>query len=101
MKKNKGIRSEYMKTFEGVRRDIEKGMCIGVRRLGELALNKEEGLDGILVTIGLCIIALLLCVVMRDSLTEFIRTIVQEMTNSAKNILSTAGAFIPDYLRIC
>ena len=33
------------------------------------AMNKEEGLDGILVTIGLCIIALLLCVVMRDSLT--------------------------------
>ena len=35
------------------------------------AMKKEEGLDGILVTIGLCIIALLLCVVMRDSLTEY------------------------------
>ncbi len=58
------------------------------------ALHKEEGLDGILVTIGLCIIALLLCVVMRDSLTEFIKTIVGEMTTSAKNILSTPGAFI-------
>ncbi len=58
------------------------------------AMNKEEGLDGILVTIGLCIIALLLCVVMRDSLTEFIKTIVAEMTVSAKNILSTPGAFI-------
>ena len=58
------------------------------------AMNKEEGLDGILVTIGLCIIALLLCVVMRDSLTEFIKTIVAEMTLSAKHILSTPGAFI-------
>ena len=57
------------------------------------AMNKEEGLDGILVTIGLCIIALLLCVVMRDSLTEFIQTIVAEMTVSAKNILATPGAF--------
>ena len=57
------------------------------------AMKKEEGLDGILVTIGLCIIALLLCVVMRDSLTEFIKTIVAEMTVSAKNILSTPGAF--------
>jgi hypothetical protein len=57
------------------------------------AMKKEEGLDGILVTIGLCIIALLLCVVMRDSLTEFIQTIVGEMTVSAKNILSTPGAF--------
>ena len=58
------------------------------------ATNREEGLDGILVTIGLCIIALLLCVVMRDSLTEFIKTIVSEMTVAAKNILSTPGAFV-------
>ena len=57
------------------------------------AMNKEEGLDGILVTIGLCIIALLLCVVMKDSLTEFIQTIVKAMTESAKGILSTPGAF--------
>ena len=63
----------------------------------EHALKKEEGLDGILVTIGLCIIALLLCVVMKDSLTEFIQTIVRAMTDSAKGILSTPGAFgLPD-----
>jgi hypothetical protein len=62
-------------------------------RVIEAATRKEEGLDGILVTIGLCIIALLLCVVMRDSLTEFIKTIVTEMTVAAKNILSTPGAF--------
>lgn len=61
------------------------------------ATKKEEGLDGILVTIGLCIIALLLCVVMKDSLTEFIQTIVKAMTDSAKGILSTPGAFgLPD-----
>lgn len=63
-------------------------------RIIRSAMNKEEGLDGILVTIGLCIIALLLCVVMRDSLTEFIKTIVSEMTVSAKNILATPGAFV-------
>ena len=62
-------------------------------RVIEAVTKKEEGLDGILVTIGLCIIALLLCVVMRDSLTEFIKTIVTEMTVAAKNILSTPGAF--------
>ena len=69
-------------------------------RVVKAAKNKEEGLDGILVTIGLCIIALLLCVVMRDSLTEFIQTIVAEMTSSAKNILATPGAFVfsPMYL---
>ncbi|MBQ1897367.1 MAG: hypothetical protein II154_05600 [Lachnospiraceae bacterium] len=70
------------------------GMGNIFERVGRLAMNREEGLDGILVTIGLCIIALLLCVVMRDSLTEFIQTIVSEMTNSAKNILATAGTLV-------
>jgi hypothetical protein len=72
----------------------DKGMRKVFGKIGQLAMNREEGLDGILVTIGLCIIALLLCVVMRDSLTEFIQTIVSEMTNSAKNILATAGTLV-------
>lgn len=52
------------------------------------ALKKEEGIDGILVTVGLCIIALLLCVVMKDSLTSFIQTLVEAMTLKAKTILT-------------
>ena len=72
-----------------------------VRKLGNSiarhAMNREEGLDGILVTIGLCIIALLLCVVMKDSLSEFIQTIVKSMSDSAKNILNTPSSFaFPD-----
>ena len=51
-------------------------------------LEKEKGIDGILVTVGLCIIALLLCVVMKDSLATFVTTIVQELTKEAKTILS-------------
>lgn len=53
----------------------------------EKGLKKEEGIDGILVTIGLCIIALVLCVVMKDSLTGFINTIVASMTEKASAIL--------------
>ena len=44
-------------------------------------------IDGILVTVGLCIIALLLCVVMKDSLTSFIQAIVTAMQNKAIGIL--------------
>lgn len=50
--------------------------------------RKEEGIDGILVTVGLCIIALLLCVVMKDSLTAFIKTLVDAMTLKAQQILT-------------
>ena len=52
------------------------------------ALRREQGIDGILVTVGLCIIALLLCVVMKDSLTMFIQTIVTAMQTKAADILT-------------
>lgn len=84
-------KADLVKENSGMRKN---GMGRALTKVRDLAMNKEEGLDGILVTIGLCIIALLLCVVMRDSLTTFIQTIVTEMTNSARNILATAGALI-------
>lgn len=67
-------------------------IIVGMRWLGnvvrEKALKKEKGIDGILVTVGLCIIALLLCVVMKDSLTTFIKTLVESMTVKAQQILT-------------
>lgn len=53
-----------------------------------MAMTKEAGIDGILVTVGLCIIALLLCVVMKDSLAGFIQTIVTAMQEKANAILT-------------
>lgn len=50
-------------------------------------MRKDPGIDGILVTVGLCIIALLLCVVMKESLAGFIQTIMGEMTTKASEIL--------------
>ncbi len=58
------------------------------RAIGKRAMKKEPGIDGILVTVGLCIIALLLCVVMKDSLAAFIRTIVTALTSEAQKILT-------------
>ena len=65
--------------------DMGKGGLAGIRKTG---MKKEAGIDGILVTVGLCIIALLLCVVMKDSLKAFIETIVSSMTNEAQKILT-------------
>ncbi len=54
----------------------------------KILLKKEPGVDGILVTVGLCVIALLLCVVMKDSLTQFVETLVASMTKEAGDILA-------------
>lgn len=70
----------------------KKVICDIGKRIKREALKKEPGIDGILVTVGLCIIALVLCVVMKDSLTTFIQTIVTAMTNQAQQILSGVNA---------
>lgn len=59
-------------------------------RIKSRAMHKAPGIDGILVTVGLCIIALLLCVVMKDSLTTFIQTIVTALQTRAAAILTGA-----------
>lgn len=68
--------------------NIKKATCEAGRRVAEKALKKEWGVDGILVTVGLCIIALLLCAVMKKSLVEFIGMLVQAMNDKAQQILA-------------
>ena len=57
------------------------------KNLKNMLMTKSEGIDGLLVTVGLCIIALLLCVVMKDSLTTFITQIVTALQTKAMGIL--------------
>lgn len=59
-----------------------------MKRYFEFLWKKDAGIDGILVTVGLCIIALLLCVVMKDSLAGFIETIMEGLTTKATAILN-------------
>jgi hypothetical protein len=66
---------------------IRGRICRAKVWMASRVMKKEPGIDGILVTVGLCIIALLLCVVMKDSLTAFIQTIVTNMTERAQGIL--------------
>lgn len=67
---------------------IKKWMNAGAEKILKGAMKKEPGIDGILVTVGLCIIALLLCVVMKDSLQAFIENIVTALTKEANKILT-------------
>lgn len=57
------------------------------KKLHNAMIGKSSGIDGLLVTVGLCIIALLLCVVMKDKLEIFIGTIVESLTKKATGIL--------------
>lgn len=52
-------------------------------------LKKDKGLDGIIVVIGLMIIALVIMILMKDEISDFISTLVDKMTTKATNILGT------------
>ena len=52
----------------------------------KILTHKIKGIDK-LVTVGMCIIALILIVVMKDQLTDFITTIFANMKTKAQGIL--------------
>lgn len=71
-----------------------KMVCAKLKVQGKMKVWKEKcmeakhpGIDGILVTVGLCIIALVLCVLMKEQLSEFIETLVGDMTGKAQGML--------------
>ena len=70
---------------------IKEKLVSGMKSLKRVCTNylfhKSYGIDGILVTVGLCIIALVLCVVMKDALAGLITNIVKSMTTKAEGIL--------------
>ena len=68
--------------------EVKNIVVTRLQRILQLGMKKEEGIAGILVTVGLCIIALLLCVVMKDSLQKFIESIVAALTREANKILT-------------
>ena len=81
--------------MDKMRRNFMDGWKSIGRKIYSRGLRKEPGIDGILVTVGLCIIALLLCVVMKKSMTGFIETIVNAMTAEAQKILTgVSGALL-------
>lgn len=54
-----------------------------------LLLQKHEGLNGVVVTIGLCVIAILLCVVLNSSLETYVKDVVGAMKTKTTTILGS------------
>lgn len=78
---NRNHKDYERKGEAGAARSFRKGW------LWPALAGKSSGIDGLLVTVGLCIIALLLCVVMKDKLEVFLNTIVDALTAKATGIL--------------
>lgn len=59
-----------------------------IQKVKKFFCEREAGVDGILVTVGLCVIALVLCAAMKDSMKTFIETMITGMTTKATALLN-------------
>lgn len=88
MRQQKGegcvVKANLEQAFIAGKNSVVRGLQ-GIKRE---AMKTDPGIDGILVTVGLCVIALLLCLVMKSSLSTFISSIVTDLTTEAQKILN-------------
>ncbi|MFI3238272.1 MAG: hypothetical protein R3Y47_09655 [Lachnospiraceae bacterium] len=61
---------------------------VAANKVGNMMRNTHQGIDGILVTVGLCIVALVVCVVFKTEMSTFVEGMMGEMTSKASSILS-------------
>ena len=56
-----------------------------------MMMRKSKGIDGVIVVVGLCIIALVVIFLLKDQLGEFVKKIVDNMSNKATDVLDSAS----------
>ena len=59
--------------------------------IGGFMRKKFAGVDGILVTIFLCVIAIVLCIIFRDQIKKFITDIMESLLTKSQSILNDSG----------
>lgn len=74
-------------------------MKSGMKNLKEKVggLRKHKGVDGIIVVLFLCIIAVVLCAIFKDQITTFMTGVMEQLTDKAKTIIDTTSITLPNH----
>lgn len=74
-------------------------MKSGMKNLKEKVggLRKHKGVDGIIVVLFLCIIAVVLCAIFKDQITTFMTGVMEQLTDKAKTIIDTTSTTLPNH----
>lgn len=74
-------------------------MKSGMKNLKEKVggLRKHKGVDGIIVVLFLCIIAVVLCAIFKDQITTFMTGVMEQLTDKAKTIIDTTSTTLPSH----
>ncbi len=60
-------------------------------------LRKHKGVDGVIVTIFLCVIAVVICSIFKDQITTFMTGVMSQLTDKAKAIIDTTSQTLPTH----
>lgn len=58
-------------------------------------LRKRKGVDGIIVVLFLCVIAVVLCAVFKDQISTFMTGVMTQLTDKARSIIDTTSTTLP------
>lgn len=59
------------------------------------SLKKHKGVDGIIVVLFLCVIAVVLCAVFKNQISTFMTGVMNQLTDKAKSIIDTTSVTLP------
>ncbi len=57
------------------------------RRVGEFFAKKREGVDGLLVTVGLCVLAIAIIVIFKSKISDIVTDVFTKMASKITTIL--------------
>lgn len=60
-------------------------------------LRKHKGVDGIIVVLFLCVIAVVLCAIFKDQITTFMTGVMTQLTDKAKTIIDSTSTTLPTH----
>ncbi len=77
-------------------KDKADSFAISARnKIADVMTRKHRGIDGVIVVVGLCIIALVIIFLLKDKLAEFVGSITDNMQNKSKTVLDGASMNLP------
>ncbi len=77
--------------FNKTKNRADKIFISAQSKMRELAASKHSGIDGVIVVVGLCIIALVIIFLLKDKLAAFVSQITENMQNKATTVLDGAS----------
>ena len=84
-----------LSALTSVRNHMDSFVIAAKTRMRDVTTRKHSGIDGIIVVVGLAIIALVIILIFKDQLKDFVVDLTTNMQDKAQEVLDSAGKTTP------